>query len=114
GVRKRVGVFRRLGGYDGWRITHLAIGAACAVALFAHTGFRFGDNLTMALMAAFVATLAFGAAAGLATGGEHKLRESGVGSAERPPRAAPLWLHVLALWPLPALLFAHILSVYVY
>ncbi|MBX2856561.1 MAG: FAD-dependent oxidoreductase [Rhodobacteraceae bacterium] len=114
GLRKRIGLFRRLGGYDWWRIAHLGIGVAAVAVLFAHTGFRFGANLTSVLMISFVATLVFGALAGLATGGDHKLREQGIGDADTPPRVLPVWLHVIALWPLPVLLLAHILSIYVY
>ena len=84
------------------------------VALFAHTGFRLGSGLNFWLMASFSAALIFGALAGMATGGEHKLLEKGVGTAKAPPRGAPHWVHVIALWPLPVLLILHILSVYSY
>lgn len=114
GLRKRIGLLRRLGSYDIWRLVHLGIGAVTIAVLFAHTGFRFGSNMSAALMMFFMATILFGAIAGLATGGEHKLRENGVGTAEAPPRGVPTWLHVIAIWPLPVLLLAHILSIYVY
>ncbi|MGG7567208.1 FAD-dependent oxidoreductase [Rhodovulum sp. DZ06] len=112
GLRKRIGVLKRLGGYDWWRIVHLGLGAAAALGLAVHTGFRLGHGLNMWLMLAMLAAMVFGAAAGLATGGAHKLREAGV-QGER-PRTIPLWLHILALWPLPALLAAHVLAVYAY
>ncbi|MEM8699742.1 MAG: (2Fe-2S)-binding protein, partial [Pseudomonadota bacterium] len=114
GLRRRIGWLRRLGGYDSWRLVHLAIGVIAVITLFAHTGFRMGSGLNFWLMASFCASLIFGAIAGLATGGEHKLVETGVGNAKKPPRSVPHWVHVLALWPLPALLLAHILSVYSY
>lgn len=114
GLRKRIGLLRRLGGYDWWRIVHVGIGAACVITLFAHTGFRFGSGLNAWLMAAFCATLVFGAAAGLVTGGEHKLREQGLATADRSPKSPSLWLHVIALWPLPALVALHVLTVYAY
>lgn len=114
GLRRRVTFLNRLGGYDAWRLVHLGVGAASLAALFAHTGFRLGSGLNFWLMASFCAALIFGAVAGLATGGEHKLLEKGVGSAAAPPRRAPHWLHIIALWPLPALLAIHILTVYSY
>lgn len=114
GLRRRIGILRRLGGYDSWRVVHLGIGIIAAIGLFAHTGFRLGSGLNFWLMFSFCATLIFGALAGLATGGEHKLVENDIGSARKPPRSVPHWVHVLALWPLPVLLLAHILSVYSY
>ncbi|MEL7348904.1 MAG: FAD-dependent oxidoreductase [Pseudomonadota bacterium] len=114
GLRKRIRVTRVLGAYDYWRMVHLALGLAAAGALFAHTGFRFGVNLNAALMTVFVFMMLAGAIAGLATGGEHKLRARGVGTAKAPPRGLPTWVHVIALWPLPILIAAHVLSVYAY
>ncbi|MEM7210575.1 MAG: FAD-dependent oxidoreductase [Pseudomonadota bacterium] len=114
GLRRRIGVLRRLGGYDSWRIAHLIIGVVAAIGLFAHTGFRLGSGLNFWLMASFSAALILGALAGLATGGEHKLLEKDIGSAKAPPRTVPHWVHVIALWPLPVLLAIHILSVYSY
>lgn len=114
GLRKRLKFARRLGGYDGWRLVHLGLGVAAAVGLFLHTGFRFGLNLSSALMTVYVAALLLGGIAGLATGADHKLRDAGLGSAASPPRRIPLWLHILALWPLPLLLGAHVLGVYAY
>lgn len=114
GLRKRIGIFRRLGGYDWWRIAHLFIGVAATGALVWHTGFRLGANLNLALMLCFIATLVFGAVAGLLTGGEHKLREEGLVEGPKSPRSLPMWVHILAVWPLPLLLLFHILSVYAY
>lgn len=114
GLRKRIKLTRFLGGYDGWRIVHLVIGIACALVLVWHTGFRLGDNINFYLMLSFLFTLIFGAIAGLITGGEHDLQERGITNAASKPRTIPLWIHILALWPMPALLVIHILSVYAY
>lgn len=114
GLRKRIRFLDRLGGYDWWRVTHLIIGVASALVLFAHTGFRTGWNLTFALMLCFLSVMLFGAIAGFATGEDHKLRAAGYSSASKPAKTLPTWLHVLAIWPLPLLLGAHILSVYAY
>ncbi|MEM8837648.1 MAG: FAD-dependent oxidoreductase [Pseudomonadota bacterium] len=112
GLRKRIRLRWYLGGYDYWRFVHLVIGIASVFVLVWHTGFRIGDNLNLALMASFLATLVFGALAGLVTGGEHELQERGYTTAASKPRSVPMWLHVLALWPLPVLLIIHILTVY--
>ena len=113
GLRKRIGFLRRLGGYDWWRIVHLGIGGLAAIGLVAHTGFRLGHGLNLWLMLAMLAAMLFGAVAGLFTGGEHRIREAGLGG-DGAPRTIPLWLHILALWPIPALVAAHVLAVYAY
>ncbi|MEO1292978.1 MAG: FAD-dependent oxidoreductase [Pseudomonadota bacterium] len=112
-LRKRIFWLRRLGGYDWWRIGHLVLGLAAALGLVWHTGLRLGSNLNMLLMLSFLLTLVTGAVAGLITGGEHELRERRLATGKN-PRAVPLWLHVIGVWPLPILLIFHILSVYMY
>ncbi|WP_425404263.1 FAD-dependent oxidoreductase [Hwanghaeella sp.] len=114
GLRKRFRFMDRLGSFDIWRLVHLGIGALVAGALFVHTGFRPGANLTLALFVAFTATLVFGAVAGLATGGDHSLRARKIGTARKPPRTLPTWAHIIALWLVPALLLVHVLTVYAF
>lgn len=114
GLRKRVGWLARLGGYQGWRLAHLCIGVPTVAALVWHTGLRLGSNLNLALVASLLAALAFGAVAGAITGGEHALRDRRSADGTGSLRTLPLWIHILALWPLPALVLAHILAVYTY
>lgn len=114
GLRKRIKLFAKLGGYDGWRIAHLIIGLVAAGVLIWHTGFRLGANLNLALMLSFLVTLVFGTVAGLITGGEHELRERQLVSGSKSPRSLPMWIHLLGFWPLPVLLLFHVLSVYNY
>lgn len=114
GLRKRIGILGRLGGYQGWRLVHLGLGVLAALALVWHSGFRLGANLNLVLMASFLATLGFGAVAGLMTGGEHELRGRELVSGPGSPRTVPLWIHILALWPLPVLIALHVLVVYTY
>lgn len=114
GLRKRIGLLKRLGSYDGWRLVHLGIGLAAAVVLVAHTGLRLGANLNLALMVSFLVTLVFGAVAGFITGSEHELSRHGLTGKGAKPRAVPLWIHILAVWPLPVLLIVHILTVYAF
>ncbi|MBO6868112.1 MAG: NAD(P)/FAD-dependent oxidoreductase [Thalassococcus sp.] len=114
GLRKRIRFFDRFGGYDGWRLVHLAIGLLAVAGFFAHTGFRLGSNLNFLLGITFILTLILGAAAGLATGGDHALRAKRIGTARKPARRLPTWGHILAIWPLPVLILLHVLVVYAY
>ncbi len=114
GLRKRIRFFDRFGGYDGWRLVHIGIGVAAIAGFFAHTGFRLGANWNFLLGLAFLLTLFMGAFAGLATGGDHSLRAQGIGTARKPARRVPTWLHILAIWPLPVLILFHVLTIYAY
>lgn len=116
GLRKRIRLLGRLGSYDGWRLVHLTIGLACALGLVVHTGFRLGSNLNLLLMLSFLATLVFGAVAGVVKGADHALPDpgQGQGGATTVPKTLPLWVHILALWPLPVLLIIHIATVYAF
>ena len=101
----------RLGGGHWWRLTHVGFGLCCAALLFAHTGFRLGANLNAALMSSYLAALAFGALAGIATNGAPQLRRMGMSAKLR---STLMRLHRAALYPLPALVAIHILIVYLY
>jgi len=114
GLRKRIRLFDRLGGYDGWRLVHIAIGFLAVFGFFAHTGFRLGANWNFLLGIAFITTLLMGAFAGFATGGDHKLRALGVGTSRKPARRLPTLLHIFAIWPLPVLILFHLLTIYAY
>lgn len=101
----------RLGGLQWWRLGHVGFGLGCVLLLFAHTGFRLGDNLNAALMGAYLAALLCGALAGVSTYGAPQLRRLGI---TPKLRTALTRLHRIALYPLPALLIIHILIVYLY
>jgi NADPH-dependent 2,4-dienoyl-CoA reductase/sulfur reductase-like enzyme/bacterioferritin-associated ferredoxin len=108
-IRKRLS-WRWLGSYRGWRIIHAAVGAAVLGVLFLHTGFHLGQNLNRWLMMTFIAVVAAGCVTGIATAREHRLLAKGAKSW----RNAFTWTHILAFWPLPLLLFVHIVTVYAY
>ena len=110
-IKKRL--VARIAGSHRWRLSHIVFGIACVLALFAHTGFRFGVNVNAALMGFFLAALLSGALAGVAIGGAQRLREMGFGKTGKPRRVL-LWVHVAAICPLPALLAVHILAAYLY
>jgi nitrite reductase (NADH) large subunit len=106
-LRKRISAFT-LGGYDGWRILHMTLGVLVSAVLVAHTGLRLGFNLNLLLMLCFVALLLAGSVAGGVTGLEHALPRR----LARRTHALSLWMHILLLWPLPALLGFHVLKTY--
>jgi nitrite reductase (NADH) large subunit len=114
GLRKRIKMFARLGGYNGWRLVHAIVGALLIAGLFVHTGFHLGDNLNGWLMGAFLALSALGALAGIVTGVEHRLLNGPLKGAKTAPRVLPTWAHILLLWPIPLLLAAHVATVYFY
>ena len=96
-LRKRWMSARR-GGLAAWQLAHGAVGALALLVLVAHTGMRLGSGFNRVLVITYLAAAALGSLA--AVGLEH--RHARLTS----------WLHVLAVWPLPALLFIHILSAY--
>lgn len=110
-LRKRIS-WLRLGDFAGWRVFHIVVGIVALVALFAHTGFRLGSNLNMWLMLAFLGLGFAGALAGLATAFEHRIFQSPKPAARL--KMASFWMHLVAFWPFPLLLAAHILTVYFY
>lgn len=113
-MRKRL-AWVRLGDFAGWRLVHLVLGTVALAVLAAHTGMRLGENLNLALICAFLATLLAGAIGGAIIAAEHRLAAiPAVRSRRVDPRRIAIWLHILACWPLPGLLIAHIATVYFY
>jgi nitrite reductase (NADH) large subunit len=108
-VRKRVGM-RWLGDYRFWRIVHATVGVAALAILFLHTGFHLGSNLNLWLMATFLTVATIGSLTGIVTAREHALLAKGNAS----PRRGFVWLHILTFWPMPVLLFLHVVTVYAY
>lgn len=111
-LRKRFSWFT-FGNFINWRAFHAAFGTASLIGLFAHTGFKFGDNLNFWLMFVFVALNILGAFAGIIA----SLEVRGTGKAAvyaRRIRPSLTWAHVILFWPFPVLLCFHILSVYLY
>jgi len=106
-LRKRIARFR-WARFGSWQLVHVAGGVGALAALLVHTGFRTGANLNAWLMLSFSALLLAGAASGVLTAAAERLAP-GSGQAGR---SAALWLHILLLWPLPALLGFHILKSY--
>ena len=106
-VRKRTGRLR-FGSFSAWRIVHVLLGTLSAATLVAHTGLRLGHHLNLYLMLGFIGLLLAGAMASGAIGLQHALPRR---VAQR-GRELSLWLHIVLLWPLPALLGFHIVKTY--
>ncbi len=110
-MRKRLG-WVRLGQFTSWRFAHVALGTLTLAVLFLHTGFRLGAHLNRWLMLSFLGLAFAGGLAGAATALEHRVFATAGRAAQ--VRTLSFWLHLLAFWPLPLLLAAHILTVYFY
>lgn len=109
-LRKRVS--RGLpGSYKSWRLVHAGLGVLMIALLFTHTGFRVGHNMNGWLMATFLATLSVGTFAGVAAALNRGVALALPGSTLTLKRLTA-WLHILIAWPLPLLLFMHILMIY--
>ena len=111
-LRKHIRWFR-IGHFARWRAFHAIFGLTSLVALFVHTGFRFGHNLNFWLMATFVALNLLGAIAGVASAIESRGTSEAALFARR-IRPSLTYAHLVLFWPLPILLTFHILSVYLY
>ncbi len=106
-MRKRVRWFR-WGDFPWWRLVHAVIGLLCVGVLILHTGFSLGENLNRWLILDYLAILLVGSLVALFIAFEHRLSDR----MARRTRQSGYWLHLLVAWPLPALLGAHVLSVY--
>ncbi|HLV65727.1 MAG TPA: FAD-dependent oxidoreductase [Polyangiaceae bacterium] len=104
-VRKRVRRFR-FGSYAAFRLLHVILGTTALVALFAHTGFRLGNNLNRLLMVVFLIATTTGALSSLLA---HRLAP-GEGGVVARLASAGRRLHDYAFWPLPVLIFIHVLK----
>lgn len=114
GLRKRLRFTDRLGSFDAWRLVHSGIGLGALIGFFAHSGFNLGHGWNLALALTFLGTVLAGAVAGIATGGDHALRARRIGSARKPPRYLPTWVHIVAVWPLPVFIVFHVLASYAF
>ncbi len=106
-LRKRFN-WQWMGNFTYWRLLHSFLGAGCAVLLIFHTGFHLGENLNHWLMLSFLGVLVLGAGAGAAAGLMHRIPAAHA----RRIQQSINYLHIVIAWPLPALLAAHIFSVY--
>ncbi len=104
-LRKRFN-WEFLGDYSNLRVLHGVLGGVGLLIILAHTGAHLGSNLNKYLMINVLSLVGVGAMAALALIFSNKfklgIRFKKIG----------YWLHVIISWPLPALLCAHIFTVY--
>ena len=108
-IRKRVN-WNLWGKFIYWRFAHIVLGVACVAILLLHTGLHTGSNLNQWLAINFTSVLVLGAFTSVVMAFSHKLQ----GRKQEVIRKSWNWLHILAVWPLPLLLAAHIITVYKY
>ncbi len=106
-LRKRVKKFS-FSSFPVWRIIHVAVGFATVFGLAIHSGYRLGEGINYYLALSFIAVLIAGAASSIVVAVEHKIDLS----LSRKLKNKFVWLHILAFWPLPALLAVHIFKSY--
>lgn len=106
-LRKRVTKFT-FSSFPVWRIIHVAVGFAAVVGLAIHSGYRLGEGINFYLAVSFLAILIAGAASSVVVALEHRMDAS----LSRKIKNKLVWLHILAFWPLPALLAVHVFKSY--
>jgi nitrite reductase (NADH) large subunit len=106
-LRKRAG-WKFLGNFSYWRILHVVLGLLALAVLLIHTGAHLGENLNRWLMLNFLLVSGVGALAGITLSLASKTSLSTVQTLKK----SWYWAHLLVVWPLPALLIVHVLSVY--
>ncbi len=106
-LRKRAN-WSFLGNFSYLRVAHAVLGVLALGVLFFHTGAHLGENLNKWLMVNFLIVSVVGALAGISL----QLASKSSASTVQALKKTSFWAHILVVWPLPALLIAHILSVY--
>ncbi|MGH1485014.1 MAG: FAD-dependent oxidoreductase [Cellvibrionaceae bacterium] len=106
-LRKRAG-WRFLGNFSYWRLVHILLGVLALCVLLVHTGAHLGENLNRWLMLNFLLISAVGALAGITLSWASKSAMSSIQTLKK----SWYWVHLLVVWPLPALLIVHVVSVY--
>jgi len=105
-LRKRWSRFTR-GEFGWWRLAHVVLGLGALALLVVHTGLHSGINFNFYLLASFLALTKFGSLSSVVVA-----LEARPSHASRRWKQLAVWTHILLVWPLPALLVFHILSVY--
>ncbi len=86
------------GNFGGWRLAHSALGILVMAALVAHTGLRLGSGFNRIVVSTFLLAGVLGALAALLVDS----RQQRLG----------FWIHLIVLWPLPALILFHVVTSY--
>lgn len=108
-LNKRVKSFTLLT-FPVWRVIHVVLGFLAVIGLAVHSGYRLGEGVNFYLASSFIAILIAGGASSILVAIEDKIDFS----LARKLKRNIVWLHILAFWPLPALLAVHIFKTYYY
>jgi len=105
-LRKRWSRFKT-GDFGWWRVMHVVLGLGALAVLVAHTGLHSGMNFNFYLLASFLALTKLGSLSSVVVALEARPTR-----ASRRWKQLATWAHILLVWPVPALLTFHVLSVY--
>jgi len=106
-LRKR-SKWLKFGSFEAWKVAHAAVGVACLVIAFLHTGLRLGQGTDRALVLVFLGSTLLGGA----TGGWALLLPNLPAEWEQTVRSYLVRSHIYLLWPLPVLVLFHLIKVY--
>ena len=106
-VRKRVKKFPFLS-FPAWRLIHVVVGFVIIIGLGVHSGYSLGSGLNYFLALCFISLMVAGGLSSVVVSVEHKLDAV----LARKIKNKIVWLHIIAFWPLPALLAVHVFKSY--
>lgn len=106
-LRKRIKKFTLIN-FSVWRIVHVVAGFITVFGLAVHSGYSFGSGVNYFLALSFISVLFAGGVSSVMLAIEHKLDSV----MSRRIKSKLVWLHIIAFWPLPALLVVHIFKSY--
>lgn len=106
-LKKRIKTFKYFT-FPSLRVLHIILGFITVVGFAVHSGYRMGSGINYYLALSFITILLVGGMSSLIIAVEHKLDTA---LAQKIKRNL-IWVHILAFWPLPALLAAHIFKSY--
>jgi len=106
-LRKRIKRFSFLS-FPFWRLIHVVLGFVTVFGLAVHSGYSLGSGVNNLLALSFVSILLAGGLSSALVAVEHKLDAV----LSRKIKNKLVWLHIIAFWPLPALLTVHVFKSY--
>jgi len=94
--------------FSTWRFIHVVIGFLLIIGLAVHSGYSSGSGLNYLLTLFFISLMLAGGLSSAFIAIEHKLDTV----LSMKLRKKIIWMHIIAFWPLPALLTMHIFKSY--
>ena len=106
-ARKRITGFK-MGKFTHWRLLHAGLGVLSLIAVAVHTGFDLGSNINRWLVSSFILLALLGGLTTLVLSFSNCLPVRTTNQL----RKVFSWGHLIVVWPIPAFLTLHIVSVY--